>query len=127
MSLRTENKPVEGVPPLLELKELHVSYPTASGLLPAVRGVSLTVQAGESVGLAGESGCGKSTLASTILRLQPKGARVEGKVLVNGQDTQTAELLAQQVLPALRPGDGVQPARRTVTGAQPGPSRPSNS
>ncbi len=46
---------------------------------------------------------------------------------VNGQDTQTAELLAQQVLPALRPGDGVQPARRTVTGAQPGPSRPSNS
>jgi peptide/nickel transport system ATP-binding protein len=89
MSLRTENKPVEGVPPLLELKELHVSYPTASGLLPAVRGVSLTVQAGESVGLAGESGCGKSTLASTILRLQPKGARVEGKVLVNGQETQT--------------------------------------
>ncbi len=44
---------------------------------------------GESVGMAGESGCGKSTLASTVLRLQPKNARVEGTILVDGQDVQT--------------------------------------
>ncbi|MEJ7630446.1 MAG: ABC transporter ATP-binding protein [Nocardioidaceae bacterium] len=75
-------------PPLLEVSDLHVSYPTASGLLPAVRGVSFTVAAGETVGVAGESGCGKSTLASTVLRLQPRGAKVAGSVLVNGQDTQ---------------------------------------
>ncbi len=74
---------------LLEINDLHVSYPTASGPLPAVRGVSLTVAAGESVGIAGESGCGKSTLASTVLRLQPKGAKVTGSVLLNGQDSQT--------------------------------------
>ena len=41
------------------------------------------------VGIAGESGCGKSTLASTVLRLQPKDAVVEGEVLVSGRDVQT--------------------------------------
>jgi peptide/nickel transport system ATP-binding protein len=74
--------------PLLELRDLTVTYPTAGGDLPAVRGVTLSVSSGESVGIAGESGCGKSTLASTVLRLQPKTARVEGSVLVNGTDVQ---------------------------------------
>jgi peptide/nickel transport system ATP-binding protein len=73
---------------LLELRDLSVTYPTARGDLPAVRGVTLSVSSGESVGIAGESGCGKSTLASTVLRLQPKTARVEGSVLVNGKDVQ---------------------------------------
>ena len=41
------------------------------------------------VGIAGESGCGKSTLASTVLRLQPKDAVVEGEVLVAGRDVLT--------------------------------------
>jgi peptide/nickel transport system ATP-binding protein len=49
----------------------------------------MSVAAGESVGIAGESGCGKSTLASTVLRLQPKTARVEGTVTVNGKNVQT--------------------------------------
>jgi peptide/nickel transport system ATP-binding protein len=74
---------------LLELRDLRVTYRTASGDLPAVRGVTLTVEKGESVGLAGESGCGKSSLAVTALRLQPSNARVEGEVLVNGKDVQT--------------------------------------
>ena len=54
-----------------------MSYRTAEGPLPAVRGVDLVVRAGEIVGVAGESGCGKSTLASTVLRLQPKDATVD--------------------------------------------------
>jgi peptide/nickel transport system ATP-binding protein len=74
---------------LLEIKNLRVSYRTSSGPLPAVRDVSLSVAAGESVGVAGESGCGKSTLASTILRLQPKSAKVEGEVLLDGLNTHT--------------------------------------
>jgi len=76
---------------LLELRGLSVAYRTTDGLLPAVRGVDLVVDAGEVVGIAGESGCGKSTLASTVLRLQPKDAVVEGEILVGGHDVQTME------------------------------------
>jgi peptide/nickel transport system ATP-binding protein len=74
---------------LLALHDVSVSYRTAEGPLPAVRGVDLAVHAGEVVGVAGESGCGKSTLASTILRLQPKSARVSGTVEVLGDDVLT--------------------------------------
>jgi peptide/nickel transport system ATP-binding protein len=73
---------------LLELRGLSVAYRTTDGRLPAVRGVDLVVDEGEVVGIAGESGCGKSTLASTVLRLQPKDAVVEGEVLVSGRDVQ---------------------------------------
>jgi peptide/nickel transport system ATP-binding protein len=74
---------------LLELRDLHVTYATGEGRLPAVRGVDLTVQRGQIVGVAGESGCGKSTLASTILRLQPENATVSGQVLFEGNDVLT--------------------------------------
>jgi peptide/nickel transport system ATP-binding protein len=77
------------VTPLLEVKDLRVTYRTAGGPLPAVRGVDLTVGKGESVGVAGESGCGKSSLATTVLRLQPRNAKVEGEVLMEGADVQT--------------------------------------
>jgi peptide/nickel transport system ATP-binding protein len=76
--------------PLLDIRDLSVSYRTAEGLLPAVRGVDLRVSPGEVVGVAGESGCGKSTLASTVLRLQPEDAEVTGSVLVSGTDVLTA-------------------------------------
>jgi len=74
---------------LLRIENLSVAYPTAHGPLPAVRGVDLTVNLGEVVGIAGESGCGKSTLASTVLRLQPEDAVVTGSVLVDGDDVLT--------------------------------------
>jgi peptide/nickel transport system ATP-binding protein len=74
---------------LLEFDDVSVTYVTAGGEVPAVRGVSLTVGAGEVVGVAGESGCGKSTLAATILRLLPPSARVTGRVLFEGEDVQT--------------------------------------
>jgi peptide/nickel transport system ATP-binding protein len=72
--------------PLLEIRGLSVTYATGEGPLPAVRGVDLTVERGEIVGVAGESGCGKSTLASTILRLQPVDSTVTGEVLYDGHD-----------------------------------------
>jgi peptide/nickel transport system ATP-binding protein len=74
---------------LLDIRDLTVSYSTIEGPLHAVRGVDLAVSPGEVVGVAGESGCGKSTLASTVLRLQPKDAKVTGEVLVAGEDVLT--------------------------------------
>jgi peptide/nickel transport system ATP-binding protein len=74
---------------LLDVRGLSVNYRTGEGDLPAVRDVDLVVAPGEVVGVAGESGCGKSTLASTVLRLQPKDAKVQGEVRVLGDDVQT--------------------------------------
>jgi peptide/nickel transport system ATP-binding protein len=74
---------------LLAIRGLSVTYATADGPLRAVRGVDLTVERGQIVGVAGESGCGKSTLASTILRLQSANATVTGEVLFEGNDVLT--------------------------------------
>ena len=60
---------------LLQLEDLSVTYSTREGPVPAVRGVTLTLDAGTTLGVAGESGCGKSTLAGTVLRLTPASPR----------------------------------------------------
>lgn len=70
---------------LLELRDLRITYRSERGDVPAVRGVDLTIEPGETVGLAGESGCGKSTIAAAVLRLLPRETRVEGEVLLGGE------------------------------------------
>jgi peptide/nickel transport system ATP-binding protein len=74
---------------LLEVRDLHVTYPSRSGPVPAVRGVDLALGPGETLGIAGESGCGKSTLAGAVLRLLPRGTDVTGSVLLDGEDVLT--------------------------------------
>ena len=71
---------------VLELRDLHITYRSERGYVPAVRGVDLAIRSGETVGLAGESGCGKSTIAASVLRLLPKSAEVTGKVILDGED-----------------------------------------
>nr|WP_274562547.1 ABC transporter ATP-binding protein [Streptomyces spiramyceticus] len=71
---------------LLEVKDLHVTYGAGTR---AVRGVDLTVSAGQKLGIAGESGCGKSTLALALLRLLPASARLRGEILLDGEDVLT--------------------------------------
>ncbi|WP_240973074.1 ABC transporter ATP-binding protein [Nonomuraea composti] len=71
---------------LLELDDVSVTYRIASGDVPAVRGVSLTLDSGAALGVAGESGSGKSTLAMALLRLLPRDARVSGRILLDGED-----------------------------------------
>ena len=71
---------------LIELRDLSVTYRTAGGDVPAVRGVSLALDAGQTLGIAGESGCGKSTIAAAILRLLPRSAKVSGQVIFEGED-----------------------------------------
>jgi peptide/nickel transport system ATP-binding protein len=54
--------------------------------VPAVRGVDLTIERGQVLGLAGESGCGKSTIGLGLLRLLPRGTQVRGEILLDGED-----------------------------------------
>jgi len=75
--------------PLLSVRDLHVTYRSQTGGVPAVRGVSFDLVAGETLGLAGESGCGKSTMAGALLRLLPRGTTVTGQVLLAGEDVLT--------------------------------------
>jgi peptide/nickel transport system ATP-binding protein len=71
---------------VLSVRDLTVTYHTQAGPVPAVRGVDLTVDKGEVLGLAGESGCGKSTIVNAVLRLVPPKTTVTGEVLLNGDD-----------------------------------------
>ncbi len=71
---------------VLSVRDLGVTYRTQGGDVPAVRGVDLEIDRGQVLGLAGESGCGKSTVAGAILRLLPPRTKVEGTVLLEGDD-----------------------------------------
>ena len=72
---------------LLEVNDLHVTYAARSPApIPAVRGVDLRLDVGETLGLAGESGCGKSSMGAALLRLLPPGAEVTGEVLLDGEN-----------------------------------------
>ncbi|MDT7728041.1 MAG: peptide/nickel transport system ATP-binding protein ddpF [Actinomycetota bacterium] len=75
--------------PLLELKNLDVTYATGGGEVAAVRGVNLRLDAGDTLGVAGESGSGKSTVAMSVLRLLPRSAKVSGEILLGGEDVTT--------------------------------------
>jgi peptide/nickel transport system ATP-binding protein len=72
--------------PLLSVRDLHVTYRSEAGPVPAVRGVSFDLAPSETFGLAGESGCGKSTIAGALLKVLPPGTDVTGEVLLDGED-----------------------------------------
>jgi peptide/nickel transport system ATP-binding protein len=73
--------------PLLKVSDVSVEYASPSGRVRAVDRVSLTVDRGEVLGLAGESGCGKSTLAQAVLRILPPPAVITGGTAIfEGQD-----------------------------------------
>jgi peptide/nickel transport system ATP-binding protein len=73
--------------PLLEVRDLSVSFRTEAGILRAVDGLSLTVDVDDVVGIVGESGSGKTVSMMAVMRLiRDPNAIVEGQVLLRGRD-----------------------------------------
>jgi oligopeptide/dipeptide ABC transporter ATP-binding protein len=76
--------------PLLEVRNLKVSFRTEDGIVKAVGGVSFTLSEGETLGIVGESGSGKSVTMMSVMRLIiDPNARFEGEVLYKGKDLMT--------------------------------------
>ena len=72
---------------ILEVKDLQTSFPTSSGEVKAVRGVSFFVNKGESVGIVGESGSGKSVTSLSVMQLLVgTGKIIGGSVKLNGRE-----------------------------------------
>jgi oligopeptide/dipeptide ABC transporter ATP-binding protein len=73
--------------PLLQVEDLRTEFPTRAGVFKAVRGVSFTIERGETLGIVGESGSGKSVSALSMVRLvAPPGRVVGGRVHFEGRD-----------------------------------------
>ncbi len=71
---------------LLELRDVCKSYDGPAGPIEVLRGITLGVQAGQSLAIVGPSGCGKSTLLNLIAGLD---APTAGQVMLDGQDLQS--------------------------------------
>ncbi len=97
----TREAVISATSPLLDVRDLAVSFPSPDGVVEAVRGVSFAVAPGRTLAIVGESGSGKSVSMQTIIGLT-RGARVSGQALFESRD-----LLAMQPT-ELRPIRGAQ-------------------
>ncbi len=74
---------------VLEVEDLAVSFPSRGKPVRAVDELSLSLEAGETLGLVGESGSGKTVTALAALGLLPRSSRVRGRILFDGRDLLT--------------------------------------
>ena len=120
MSLPSENTPQPY--PLLEVEALSVAFPVSGGFglkkryVQAVNGVSLYINAGETLGLVGESGSGKSTLGRAMLHLETASAgrvRFRGQLITDGVKPDIARLRQQTAMIFQDPYSSLNP-RQTL-------------
>ncbi len=120
MSLPSENTPQPY--PLLEVEALSVAFPVYGGFglkkryVQAVNGVSLYINAGETLGLVGESGSGKSTLGRAMLHLETASAgrvRFRGQLITDGVKPDIARLRQQTAMIFQDPYSSLNP-RQTL-------------
>jgi oligopeptide transport system ATP-binding protein len=78
--------PLPAAEPVLEIDDLHVTFATPQGNVQAVRGLSMTVAAGETLGVVGESGSGKSQAMMAAMGLLARNGRASGAVRYRGRD-----------------------------------------
>lgn len=72
---------------LLQIENLHVTFPTPRGDVRAVSGVNLIIEEGQIFGIVGESGCGKTATGRAIMQLiSPPGIISDGRILFHGED-----------------------------------------
>jgi peptide/nickel transport system ATP-binding protein len=72
--------------PVLEVKDIHIEFPTRRGVLKAVDGISFSISPGEVLGVVGESGAGKSLTGAAIIGLlEPPGRVASGQILLEGK------------------------------------------
>jgi len=76
------------MPALLEIKNLAIHFQTETGTVEAVKGIDLTLGAGETLAIVGESGSGKSVTGLALTRLlpEPPAKYVSGEILLEGRD-----------------------------------------
>ena len=78
-----QSQPVDRPPPFIELRDVHLTLSSAAGEVKILRGIDLSVAAGESIGVVGPSGSGKSTMVMIIAGLE---RATSGRVRVGGAD-----------------------------------------
>jgi len=66
---------------LLGIQDLHIEFPSRKGTVEAVRGIDLTIEGGEIVGVVGESGAGKSTIGNAVIGLLEVPGRMSGGII----------------------------------------------
>ena len=85
--------------PFVAVENLHVTFATRRGLVEAVRGVDLSIEAGRTLGIVGESGSGKTVTAYAITRLLDAAGRItKGRIVFRGQYIARAPARAMRAL-----------------------------
>ncbi|MGW6196736.1 dipeptide/oligopeptide/nickel ABC transporter permease/ATP-binding protein [Kribbella sp. NPDC055110] len=84
--LRERARPLPDGEPVLSVQQLAIGFEGRHDGVDVVDGISFEVRPGEVLGLVGESGCGKSLTALTVMGLEPRGARISGRIRFDGKD-----------------------------------------